>query len=223
MDPKGQHSDLYLNLAALRQEYTQGGFSETEADPNPIRQFEIWFQQAQTAGLREPNAMVLATADKAGMPSTRVVLLKQVSEEGFAFFTNYVSRKGCELAANPNASVTFPWIDLERQVCITGTVRKLPRADSEAYFKLRPRGSRLGAWVSQQSSVIPGRAFLEQRMHELEQQYPDNSVPLPPNWGGYLLVPAQIEFWQGRPNRLHDRILYTTQPNRSWKIERLSP
>src|SRR3954463_8963166 len=124
MEAKGQHSDLFLNLAALRQEYTAGGFSETDADPNAIRQFEIWFQQAQTAGLREPNAMVLATAGKAGVPSTRVVLLKQVSEEGFAFFTNYVSRKGCELAANPNASVTFPWIDLERQVCITGTVRK---------------------------------------------------------------------------------------------------
>jgi pyridoxamine 5'-phosphate oxidase len=223
MEAKGQHSDLFLNLAALRQEYTAGGFSETDADPNAIRQFEIWFQQAQSAGLREPNAMVLATADKSGMPSTRVVLLKQVSEAGFAFFTNYLSRKGRELAENPRAAATFPWIDLERQVCITGAVRKLLRADSEAYFKVRPRGSRLGAWVSQQSSVIPGRAFLEERMSELEHRYPDDDIPLPPNWGGYLLAPEQIEFWQGRPSRLHDRILYTAQPDGKWRIERLSP
>src|SRR3954465_2938402 len=223
MDAQGKHSDLYLNLAALRQEYTRGGFSEKEADPNPIRQFELWFQQAQSAGVREPNAMVLGTADKAAMPSTRVVLLKQVSEEGFAFYTNYLSRKGRELAENPRAAATFPWIDLERQVCIAGLVRKVSRADSEAFFKVRPRGSRLGAWVSQQSNVISGRAFLEERMLELERQYPDDNIPLAPNWGGYLLVPAQIEFWQGRPSRLHDRIRYTAQPNRTWKIERLSP
>jgi pyridoxamine 5'-phosphate oxidase len=223
MDAQGKPSDLSLNLAALRQEYCLGGFSEKEADPNPIRQFELWFQQAQSAGLREPNAMVLATADRRAKPSTRVVLLKRVSEEGFAFYTNYLSRKGRELADNPRAAATFPWLELERQVCITGSVQKLSRDDSEAYFKVRPRGSRLGAWVSQQSNVIPGRAFLEERMQELERRYPDDNIPLAPNWGGYLLVPAQIEFWQGRPSRLHDRLLYTALPNRTWKIERLSP
>ena len=223
MDAKGRHSDSHLNLASLRKDYSRDGLTESQVEPNPIRQFEIWFEQAQSAGLGEPNAMVLATADKTGIPSTRVVLLKEVSEAGFAFFTNYLSRKGRELAENPNASVTFPWVELERQVCIVGSIQKLSRANSEAYFKVRPRGSQLGAWVSQQSSVIPGRGYLEERLRELEQQYANQDVPLPPNWGGYLLAPSQIEFWQGRPNRLHDRLRYSRQANGSWKLERLSP
>ena len=167
--------------------------------------------------------MVLATADKIGRPSTRIVLLKDVDERGFTFFTNYESRKGHELAENPHAALNFPWIDLERQICISGTATKVSREESSAYFKLRPRGSRLGAWASQQSQVISSRTLLEERMKLLEQQYPGEEVPLPPNWGGYLLSPTQIEFWQGRPNRLHDRFCYFKQADGSWKINRLSP
>jgi pyridoxamine 5'-phosphate oxidase len=223
MASKGNDSGPPLDIAALRQEYTQGGFSEDEADSNPIRQFENWFQQALKVGLREPNAMVLATVGPNGQPSTRVVLLKDVSEKGFSFFTNYESRKGQELAQNPKASATFPWLDLERQVCIQGHVTRLSREESEAYWKVRPRASRLGAWVSKQSTVISGRPFLEARMQELQNQYPGEDIPLPPYWGGYLLAPEEIEFWQGRRSRLHDRIHYRKQPDNTWKIERLSP
>jgi pyridoxamine 5'-phosphate oxidase len=223
MASKGNDSDPSLDIAALRQEYTQGGFSEEEANPNPIQQFENWFQQALKAGLREPNAMVLATVGPNAQPSTRVVLLKDVSEKGFSFYTNYESRKGQELAENPKASVTFPWLDLERQVCIQGRVTRLSREESEAYWKVRPRASRLGAWVSKQSTVITGRPFLEAKMQELQNQYPGEQIPLPPYWGGYLLAPEEIEFWQGRRSRLHDRIHYRKQPDNTWKIERLSP
>ena len=210
-------------LADLRREYTLAGLSEQDLDPNPIRQFQKWFQEALMAGLREPNAMVLATADKTGRSSTRIVLLKDVEERGFTFFTNYESRKGRELEENPHAALNFPWIDLERQICISGTVAKVSREESAAYFTIRPRGSRLGAWASQQSQVISSRTLLEERMKLLEQQYPGEEVPLPPNWGGYLLSPTQIEFWQGRPNRLHDRFCYFKQADGSWKINRLSP
>jgi pyridoxamine 5'-phosphate oxidase len=151
------------------------------------------------------------------------VLLKGVEERGFSFFTNYASRKGHELAANPRASLTFPWLALERQVCIIGSVSQLSRSEAEAYFKTRPRGSRLGAWASTQSQVIPGRAFLETRLAQLEARYPGDDIPLPPTWGGYVLTPHEIEFWQGRPNRLHDRLRYQRQANRTWKIERLAP
>ena len=209
------------DFAGLREEYARTGLSEGDLTPDPMTLFRRWFEEVRP--LPEPNAMVLATADRKGIPSTRVVLLKEISEDGFAFYTNYLSRKGRELAENPNASVTFPWVELERQVCIVGSVQKLPRANSEAYFKVRPRGSQLGAWVSQQSTVIPGRGFLEKRLRELEQQHANSDIPLPPNWGGYLLVPSQIEFWQGRPNRLHDRLLYSRQSDATWKLERLSP
>jgi pyridoxamine 5'-phosphate oxidase len=210
-------------LAQLRREYTLAGLTEHEVDPDPLRQFQKWFREALDAGIREPNAMVLATVEPRGHPSTRTMLLKGADERGFSFFTNYQSRKGRDLASNPHASVTFPWLELERQVCIEGTVTRLSREESQEYYNARPRGSRLGAWVSQQSSVISGRDFLESRLKELEAQYPGEEIPAPPNWGGYVLVPDRMEFWQGRPNRLHDRICYTRKADGSWRIDRLSP
>ena len=212
-----------MSIADLRREYGRAGLREEDLSPDPVRQFQKWFEEAQAGELIEPNAMILATVDASGQPSTRTVLLKAIDERGFSFFTNYASRKGRELAANPRASVTFPWLALERQVCVTGTVTPLSRADADAYFKIRPRGSRLGAWASTQSLVIPNRAFLETRLAELEARYPSEDIPLPPTWGGYLLTPQEIEFWQGRPNRLHDRLRYRRQADQSWKIERLAP
>ena len=167
--------------------------------------------------------MVLSTADAQGRPSARVVLLKGADERGFSFFTNYESRKAAELAVNPHAALTFYWGKLERQVCISGSVTKLPRQDSEAYFRSRPRGNRLGAWVSKQSAIIESRDFLEQRLAQVERQYPGEDIPTPPYWGGYALAPSAIEFWQGRPNRLHDRFLYSRRENGGWRVDRLSP
>ena len=213
-----------MSIANLRRDYSLAGLGENDLAADPIAQFQKWFHEALAAEITEPNAMVLATVDAAGQPSTRVVLLKAVDERGFSFFTNYESRKGRELAANPRASLTFPWIDLERQVCITGRVTKVSREESAAYFKLRPRTSRLGAWASpKQSEVVSGRAVLEERMKQLEAQHPGDDIPIPPYWGGYVLAPVEIEFWQGRPSRLHDRLRYQHQPDGSWKIERLSP
>jgi len=212
-----------MNLAELRREYTRAGLTEADLAPDPIQQFEMWFQQALDAEIIEPNAMVLATATPQGLPSSRVVLLKCVDRAGFTFFTNYESRKARELEANPHASVTFPWVGLERQVVICGTITKTSREQSGDYFKARPRGSRLGAWVSTQSRVIPDRAYLEKRLTDLEAKHPDENIPLPPYWGGYVLRPDEVEFWQGRPNRLHDRLRYVRQADASWKIERLSP
>ena len=168
------------------------------------------------------NAMVLSTVDKNGRPSPRNVLLKGVDERGFIFFTNYDSRKGNELAENPNAALTFYWADLERQICVAGPVEKIAQAESEKYFKSRPRGSQLAAWASNQSDIVADRAALEAKWNEMEKKFP-NEVPLPPNWGGYVLKPERIEFWQGRPSRLHDRFQYTRQPDNSWKLERLAP
>lgn len=214
-----------MSLANLRREYTQTGLDESELEANPVQQFQKWFHEAASCGILEPNAMVLATVDAGGQPSTRLVLLKAVDERGFSFFTNYESRKGRELAANPKASATFPWLELERQVCLTGTVTRLPEADAQAYWRVRPRGSRLGAWASHQSEVIPSREELEQRLQELERRYPGDEIPLPPYWGGYLLAPQVVEFWQGRLNRLHDRLRYVRIKDAAdgWKIERLSP
>jgi pyridoxamine 5'-phosphate oxidase len=211
-----------MSLAGLRKDYTLGALVEEDLDRDPIEQFKKWFQQAQAAA-PEPNALVLATADKAGRPSARVVLLKGVDERGFTFFTNYESRKGRELAENPHAALVFYWAPMERQVCIRGDVSKLGPDDAEAYFKSRPRGNRLAAWVSKQSQVVPNRAELEERMKEFESRYPDDDIPKPSYWGGYLLAPTQIEFWQGRASRLHDRLCYTKMPGHQWRVQRLSP
>ncbi len=234
-----------MNLGDFREDYRRDALDRAGLDANPIAQFESWFRAATGEQSRsrwrkigialyelwgaicnhrpaDINAMTLATADKDGKPSTRTVLLKSVDERGFIFFTNYDSRKGRELAENPNAALTFFWSDLERQVCVAGAVTKLPLAESEAYFKSRPRDSRLAAWASNQSEAVPDRAALEARWRELEKKFPSD-VPLPPNWGGFILRPERIEFWQGRPGRLHDRFVYLRQPEGSWQIERLAP
>jgi pyridoxamine 5'-phosphate oxidase len=213
-----------MNLSDFREDYQRGALDRAALNANPIAQFEAWFTAATTSQPHRPdaNAMTLATADRAGKPSARTVLLKAVDERGFIFFTNYESRKGRELAENPHAALTFFWSDLERQVCAAGIIAKTPAAESEAYFKNRPRGSQLAAWASDQSLAVSDRATLEAKWHELEKKFPGD-VPLPPNWGGYILKPDRIEFWQGRSSRLHDRFSYTRQADGAWKIERLAP
>jgi len=233
-----------MNLGDFREDYRRGALERAALDANPLAQFEAWFrdaagEQAQSRWRKigialyklwsalcnhrpaDINAMTLATVDKNGKPSTRTVLLKSVDERGFIFFTNYESRKGRELAENPSAALTFFWSELERQVCVAGSVTKLPVAESAAYFKSRPRGSQLAAWASNQSEVVPDRAALETKWRELEKKFP-NEIPLPPHWGGFILRPERIEFWQGRPSRLHDRFSYARQPDNSWKLERLA-
>jgi pyridoxamine 5'-phosphate oxidase len=195
---------------------------EASLDPNPFQQFSRWFQQALDAALPEPNAMTLATATREGKASARIVLLKSFDERGFVFYTNYESRKGRELAENPYAALVFHWIELERQVCAAGQVSRVSREESENYFRSRPVGSQLGAWASRQSQVISGREILEDRLKQLEKDYRNKLIPLPPDWGGLRLAPEMIEFWQGRPNRLHDRLRYRLQ-DQQWLIERLSP
>ena len=190
---------------------------------DPFRQFEKWFQEAEAAKLAEPNAMTLATASPDGRPSARTVLLKGLDGRGFVFYSNYESRKGRELALNARVALVFPWIALERQVLIEGTVTTVAREESAAYFHSRPRASQLGAWVAQQSSVIPGRATLEEAMKALEKKHAGAEIPLPPNWGGYRVAPETIEFWQGRRSRLHDRLRYRRDKEGSWLVERLSP
>jgi pyridoxamine 5'-phosphate oxidase len=212
-----------MNLADLRREYSLSGLRRADLNANPIAQFQKWFDEALKAQLIEPSAMTLATVDADGAPSSRIVLLKGAEERGFMFFTNYESRKGRDLACNPRAALTLYWPELEREICIAGTVSKTTRADSEKYFAMRPRGSQLGAWVSKQSSVVPDRDFLENRLAEVTQRFTGRNVETPPYWGGYLLMPSRIEFWQGRPNRLHDRFQFTKQPDGMWHIERLSP
>jgi pyridoxamine 5'-phosphate oxidase len=214
-----------MALADIRREYTSGGLRRADLDANPVTQFQKWFAQAEAALARhqlDVNAATLATADKNGIPSARTVLLKGLGERGFIFFTNYDSRKGRELAQNPNAALVFYWQELERQICIAGSVTKTSREESENYFKSRPHGSRLAAWASNQSELVSDRAVLEARWQELEKKFATN-IPLPPNWGGFILKPERIEFWQGRPSRLHDRFSYTRQADDSWKLERLAP
>jgi len=211
-----------MSIADLRKSYTLAGLRRADLAADPIQQFHSWLQQAIGAQLLEPTAMTLATADKAGRSSARVVLLKGLDDRGFVFYTNYESRKARELLENSNASLVFYWAELERQVRVGGTASRISHDESERYFKSRPRGHQLGAWVSTQSEVIASRAVLEERLKEYERRYPD-AVPLPPFWGGYVVAPNEIEFWQGRPNRLHDRFRYTRQKDGLWLIERLAP
>jgi pyridoxamine 5'-phosphate oxidase len=211
-----------ITLAELRNDYARGSLDEHHVDADPIRQFQVWFQQALDAQVPEPNAMTLATVDERGQPSARIVLVKGADERGFVFFTNYESRKGHDLATNPRAGLLFYWIELERQVRIEGKVEKTSAHESDAYFTSRPLGSRIGAWASEQSREIAGRTLLEEREKAFTERFGDNP-PRPPHWGGYRLVPARIEFWQGRPSRLHDRILYVRNADASWQISRLAP
>ena len=235
-----------MAIADLRREYSLTGLRRSDLHPDPIEQFRLWFDQATGArasgrvrkffinvyktifllGRTEQidlNAMTLATADKAGRPSARMVLLKGLDARGFAFYTNYASRKGNELAENPRAALVFYWPEQERQVSVAGEVTKVSAAESDAYFNSRPRGSRLAAWASDQSSTVRDRAELDRKWEEFEKRYPGADVPRPAYWGGYVLAPTRMEFWQGRPNRLHDRFRYSRQPDNTWIIERLSP
>ena len=212
-------------IADLRQDYRNGTLEIADVAADPIVQFQAWFQAAQASKVLEPNAMTLATVSQ-NRPSARIVLLKGVDERGFSFFTNYNSRKGKEMAETPFASLTFWWGELERQIRIEGKVEKLPEAESDAYFQSRPRGSRLGAWASPQSEPISNREVLAGNVEALMQQYgEDESVPVPRpgHWGGYLVKPVYIEFWQGRSSRLHDRVAYSLEAEGKWKISRLAP
>ncbi|QDL06545.1 pyridoxamine 5'-phosphate oxidase [Brasilonema octagenarum UFV-E1] len=210
-------------IADLRKDYTLQSLSEKDVNSNPFIQFRQWFDQALAAQLPEPNAMTVATATVNGQPSARIVLLKGFDERGFIFYTNYNSHKGQQLAENPQASLVFWWAELERQVRICGSVEKVSENESDEYFYSRPLNSRLGAWASEQSQVIKSREALEQRMQELQIQYQNQDVKRPQHWGGLRVIPTEIEFWQGRSNRLHDRLLYTRLDDGSWKIQRLSP
>lgn len=206
----------------LRQDYKSAELSEQDVAKSPITQFEKWFADAIEAQIYEPNVMTLATADKSGRPNARIVLLKGVDEQGFSFYTNYLSQKGKEIKKNPFACLVFFWAELERQVRIEGKIEKLDKETSEQYFHSRPTGSQIGAIASPQSQVIDDRESLEARVQELTQQYEGKQIPKPAHWGGYIVKPTSIEFWQGRPSRLHDRIKFTLV-NGSWKIERLAP
>jgi pyridoxamine 5'-phosphate oxidase len=215
--------DAPLSPDSSRYEHAAAGLRRRDLDPDPIKQFGNWFTAAIEAGIRDVNAMSLATASREAKPSVRIVLLKGFDRDGFVFFTNYESEKGRQLEANPNAALGFYWIELDRQIRINGPVERTSREESERYFHSRPRGSQLGAWASRQSEVVDGRRVLDARMAEVTERFGKDPVPLPPHWGGYRLKPETIEFWQGRPNRLHDRLRYTRQPDGRWLIERLAP
>lgn len=212
------------SIADLRQNYTLTGLAEADLNSHPIQQFNLWFEQALAADLIEPNAMTLATATPEGKPSARIVLLKGVSEQGFVFYTNYASQKGQQLLANPYAALVFLWDKLERQIRIEGKVEKLSSRESLEYFHSRPKASQLGAWASAQSQVIPNREVLEEKLASLQAQYSGEvTIPLPDDWGGFRVLPDRFEFWQGRPSRLHDRLVYDLEADGNWSISRLSP
>ncbi len=208
-------------MAELRRDYARAGLSESDLAPTWPQQFDRWFGEA--AGLLEPNAVVLATASPDAVPSARTVLLKAYDERGLVVFTNLTSRKGREALANPSATLLFPWVELERQVTVSGAVEQVTREETAAYFRSRPRGSQIGAWVSRQSSVVADREVLERRRAELEERFADGPVPVPDFWGGLRVVPSSVEFWQGRPSRLHDRLRYRRDDGGAWLVERLSP
>ncbi|NJO42301.1 MAG: pyridoxamine 5'-phosphate oxidase [Cyanobacteria bacterium CRU_2_1] len=212
-----------MDIHQLREEYTQAELGRKDLQEDPFKQFEFWFQQACNANLQEPNAMVLATASVSGKPLMRTVLLKYFDSKGFVFFTNYESRKANQINENPNVALLFPWLPLQRQVQITGVATKISTTDSLEYFATRPRGNQLGAWSSPQSSVISSRQMLQMKFEEMKQKFLNHEIPLPSFWGGYRVVPDSFEFWQGRPNRLHDRFLYSEQEDGFWKIQRLAP
>ncbi|MFC7219174.1 pyridoxamine 5'-phosphate oxidase [Streptomyces polyrhachis] len=207
----------------MREQYRSAGLAEEELAAGPMEQFDRWFRDAVRSGVYEPNAMVVSTADADGRPSSRTVLLKEYGPRGFVFYTNYRSRKGRELAANPRLSLLFPWHPIARQVIVSGTAQRVARAETAAYFRERPRGSQLGAWASEQSSKIASRAELERLYADVELRHPPGEeIPAPPEWGGFLVVPQSAEFWQGRENRLHDRLRYEAQDG-GWRVDRLCP
>ncbi|MFE6646142.1 pyridoxamine 5'-phosphate oxidase [Nocardioides sp. NPDC057772] len=214
--------DLSAELAAARESYTRSGLTEDDLAADPFEQFERWYAEARDAGIVEPNAMVVSTVSPDGAPSSRTVLLKRFSTEGFTFFTNTASRKGSELAHNPRCAVLFPWHPLERQVRIDGVAHELSAADVEAYFSQRPRGSQLGAHASHQSRVVSGREELEAAYAKVEAEFEGRPVPVPEEWGGYRVEPETVEFWQGRPGRMHDRLVYRREAD-TWRTERLAP
>ncbi|WP_443031884.1 pyridoxamine 5'-phosphate oxidase [Streptomyces sp. CA-210063] len=211
--------------ARMRKQYRADGLDESELAGDPMEQFGRWFRQAaQEGAVFEPNAMVVSTANAEGRPTSRTVLMKAYDEQGFVFYTNYDSRKAQDLAGNPYVSLLFPWHAIARQVIVTGTARRTGRDETAAYFRTRPHGSQLGAWASAQSSVISSRAELDASYEELHARYPEGEqVPVPPNWGGFRVAPQRVEFWQGRWNRLHDRLRYVAEADGSWRVERLSP
>jgi pyridoxamine 5'-phosphate oxidase len=211
-----------MKIADLRRNYTQAGLAETDLHSEPIEQFKLWFRQAVAADLLEPNAMTLATVTAEGKPSARIVLLKDCDDRGLVFYTNYHSQKGIELQAHPHAALVFLWGELERQVRIEGKVELVAEIEATAYFHSRPRSSQLGAWASEQSAIIADRSVLETRLHQLEIAYLDREIPKPPHWGGFRVIPEEIEFWQGRPSRLHDRLRYRLIAGQ-WQIDRLAP
>lgn len=214
--------DLRLYINSLRHDFSKQTLDEKDVLAHPVLQFEKWFKEAVNAKVNEPNAMAVSTVSGDGQPSSRIVLLRNFDENGFVFYTNYSSKKGEEISGNPKAALLFFWPELERQVRIEGSLLKQSSADSDIYFNTRPRTSKLGAWSSPQSKSIPGRKFLDTSYAEFEKKFPGEEVPRPENWGGYVLKPNRVEFWQGRPSRLHDRILYS-QKDGNWQIERLAP
>ncbi|MBI2813460.1 MAG: pyridoxamine 5'-phosphate oxidase [Opitutae bacterium] len=212
-----------MALADMRQDYSMAGLLEKDLAKNPFRQFERWFQEAEAAKIPEPNAMTLATTGRDGRPAARTVLLKGCDGRGFVFYTNYESRKGRELDANPRATLLFPWVAMERQITVEGPVARVSREESEAYFHSRPRASQLAAWASPQSTAVAGRAVIEESYRVIEKKHEGRAVPLPPNWGGFRVAPETVEFWQGRRSRLHDRLRYRREPGGDWVVERLAP